>query len=302
MKGRITDIQRCAMNDGPGLRTLIFFAGCGMRCIWCQNPEALERSARLMFDPSKCSGCGACTAVCAQNACVRREDGSIGVDREKCRQCFTCTEYCYNEARRPSVRGITEDELAREVLKDRVFYQNSGGGVTLSGGEALLQTEFCEGFLRRMKREGVHTAVETAGYYGAEVLERIGDAIDLFLFDLKCVDPAKHRKYTGVDNAGILANFRAAAKGGNVILRVALIPGVNDKEEFEKIIIFAAKEGVEEVHILPFHSMGDFKYSQLGTEYGLAGKETENSEEVERCARKARNLGLRVSIGGAGGE
>lgn len=302
MNAAVTDIQRFALNDGPGIRTLVFFAGCGMRCVWCQNPEAVEQKERLMFDPLKCCGCGACAAVCSRDACTAMADGTFGVDREKCERCFVCTEYCYHEARKKSLRRMTGEELKQEVLKDSVFYENSGGGVTLSGGEALLQTDFCVEFLGMMKREKVHTAVETAGYYSQDVLMRTKGSIDLFLFDLKCMDAEKHKKYTGVDNAVILENFRRAAENGNVILRVALIPGVNDKKEFEKIVVFAAEQGVKEVHILPFHNLGDSKYGQLGTEYTLKDKSTENSAEIERCAQMARDMGLRVSIGGAGAE
>lgn len=186
-------------------------------------------------------------------------------------------------------------------MKDKEFYDTSGGGVTLSGGEALLQTEFCQVFLKEMKEQGVHTAVETAGYYKKEVLERLIDEIDLFLFDLKFIDPVKHKKYTGVDNARILENFAYASENAQVIVRIPLIPSVNDGEEFDKIIEFASQfETVKEVHILPFHNLGDSKYDQLQMNYAMKDTKVDNAKEMERCVNYAKKKGFRVSEGGAG--
>lgn len=296
----ITNIQRFSVNDGPGIRTLIFFAGCGMRCVWCQNPEAMMKKRRTMFDASKCCGCGACAIECPAGACICGEDGLFHIDREKCIGCFACIKTCYHEARTFSVTQITLHELVQEVEKDAVFYQNSGGGVTLSGGESMLQTEFCELFLRELKDQGIHVVVETAGYYPKGVLERLLPHIDLFLFDLKMIDAKKHQKYTGVNNQGILDNFRTAAAQKPVILRVALIPGVNDGEEFKRIIDFAADCGIKEMHILPFHNLGDSKYEQLGVMYGMKDKDTNNEAQIAACADYARHSGMAVSIGGAG--
>lgn len=296
----ITNIQRFSVNDGPGIRTLVFFAGCGMRCLWCQNPEALMKKRRTMFDASKCCGCGACAMECPEGACVRGADGMFRIDREKCVECFACIKTCYHEARTFSVTEMTLRELLQEVEKDAVFYQNSGGGVTLSGGEAMLQTEFCETFLPELKERGIHVATETAGYYPKNVLERLAPHIDLFLFDLKMIDAKKHVKYTGVDNADILENFRYAAAQKPVILRVALIPGVNDREEFKRIIDFAANCGVKEMHILPFHNLGDSKYEQLGVKYDMKDRSTGNEAQITPCANYARSKGMAVSIGGAG--
>ncbi len=300
MDARITDIEKCSLYDGPGIRTVVFFAGCNMRCMWCQNPETQAHKSKLMIDSNLCIGCGACAKVCAYQACVH--DGSaLCVRAENCRQCFCCTQVCLPQARRCSIQKVTLDELLETLLDDIVFYRNSGGGVTLSGGEAPLQTAACKHLLTQLRQHGVHTALETAGYYPQNILEQLINDVDLFLFDLKCIDREKHMHFTGVDNAQILENFALVARSRPIILRIALIPGVNDGSEFEAIIDFATTfPAIAEVHILPFHQFGDSKYAQLSVPYAFQDRELNTGEALEQCRAYAAAKGLNVSVGGAG--
>ncbi len=301
MKAKITDIQHCSLYDGPGIRTMVFFAGCGMRCKWCQNPEALSDQAGIMFNPNLCIGCGECLHSCGHGAVTLDDTGRLAYKRTACISCLRCAENCFAQARKPSVMEITLEDLLKEAVSDEVFFRNSGGGVTLSGGEPLLQADFNHAFLKELKTKGIQTAVETAGYYPQDNLEKVLPHTDLFLFDIKLMDPGKHQLWTGVDNKKILSNFELAAKNARVILRVPLIPNVNDGDEFEKIIEFVLNTvNVTELHILPFHSVGDDKYAQLGMNYPMHDLSAQNETGIERCRDTAEKAGFRVSVGGRG--
>ncbi len=301
MKAAITDIQFCSLHDGPGIRTMVFFAGCGMRCKWCQNPEAFSTKPRLLLNSRLCIGCQECFNACPCCAIALNGRGDVVYNRKLCKNCMACVERCFAQARRPSVRKVSLEELLAEALADRVFFSQSGGGVTLSGGEPLLQADFNRAFLRELKAQGIPAAIETAGYYPAENLEEVLPYADLLLFDIKLMDPIRHAYWTGVDNARILANFKRAAEECRVVLRVPLISGVNDNEEFEAIIAFACRTGnVNEMHILPFHHMGDEKYAQLGYACPSAELMAENEDGIQRCKKIAEGAGLKVSVGGKG--
>ncbi|MEI6102230.1 MAG: glycyl-radical enzyme activating protein [Eubacteriales bacterium] len=301
MKASITDIQFCSLHDGPGIRTMVFFAGCGMRCKWCQNPEAFSAKPKLQINDRLCIGCQECFNACPYCAVAIDPAGGVLYNRKICKDCMACAEKCYALARKPSAKEISLDDLLAEALSDRVFFNQSGGGVTLSGGEPLLQADFNREFLKELKNQGISTAVETAGCYPAKNLEKVLPYADLFLFDIKLMDPLKHAWWTGVDNAQILSNFERAAKSARVILRVPLIPGVNDGEEFDSILAFAAKTGhVNELHILPFHHMGDEKYTQLGYACSMAQVNAENEDNIGRCRQAAEKAGFSVSVGGRG--
>lgn len=301
MKARITDIQHCSLFDGPGIRTMIFFAGCQLRCKWCQNPEALCAKPMVLVNERLCIGCRECVRACPNGAISVDPSGAILYNRECCNNCMACTQNCHARARKPSVWEVGLDELLSEALADRVFYSQSGGGVTLSGGEPLLQVDFNRKFLEKLKENGIHTAVETAGYYPEENLQKVLSYTDLFLFDIKMIDPRKHAYWTGADNKQILSNFRMAAESSQVIARVPLIPGINDGEEFNSILAFVRGTGlVDEIHILPFHHMGDEKYAQLGCVCPTQEMNTENEANIERCRKAAEQAGFRVSVGGKG--
>lgn len=254
MKATIFDIQRNSYIDGPGIRTTVFFKGCNLRCAWCHNPESQQAKPQMMFYQNKCTGCGKCKEKCP-NAL------------EKCDLCGKCTLFCPHDAREICGKEYTADEVLREVIKDKTFYENSGGGVTFSGGECMLQIDFLEEILRKCKENGIHTAVDTAGYVPYERFERILPYIDLFLYDIKCFDREKHKQYTGVDNELILENFKKLSAAGKPLwVRIPIVPTVNaQSEEMLGIKDFLQTCGQpEKIELLPYHPMGEHKYSVLG--------------------------------------
>lgn len=300
--GRVTNIQRYSVNDGYGIRTIVFLAGCTLRCFWCQNPETLgDGSPVVMFMGDSCSGCGACLSACPAGAIRASGDGFV-YDREACRSCFSCVGECYFGARKASARDMTAGEAFTEILRDESFYRNSNGGLTLSGGEPLLQPDFCREVLTLAKSAGIHTAVETAGNVPRSALERVLPHVDLFLYDIKAMDAELHRKATGASNRTILDNLEYLTRTGvEIMVRVPLIPDLNDKDEFDAIADFSAScAGLRELHILPYHTLGASKYEQLDLPYSGDGVRENNEAEVERCAAYAAGKGLRVSIGGGG--
>lgn len=253
MTGAVFDVQRFSLHDGPGIRTAVFFKGCSLRCLWCHNPESQRAAPELLFYREKCVGCGACKKVCGRAftpACVGAGD---------------CVSACLHGARELSGATRTAKEVAALVLRDRAFYRTSGGGVTLTGGEPLLQPAFASEILSACKENGVHTAVETAGDVPFSVFEALLPATDLFLFDLKGIDPALHRKNTGVDNSRILQNARSLAATGRVRFRMPYVPGYNDGEA-PAVAAFARSCGAP-LELMAYHAIGVGKYAALGRDY-----------------------------------
>ena len=235
------------MNDGPGIRTTVFLKGCPFSCVWCHNPESQRFEPEILFYKDKCTGCGRCRGITA-------------ADRD-----FVC----FNGAKEICGKTVTADEVTAEVLNDKPFYENSGGGVTLSGGEPLAQYDFSLELLKKAKENGIHTAVETCGYAEKSKILEIAKYVDLFLFDCKETDQELHKKYTGVDNKIILDNLKALSDAGSkIILRCPIIPGFNDRAEHFKGISETADKfsEIEHIEIEPFHPLGESKYSALGRE------------------------------------
>ena len=254
MKATIFDIERNSFVDGPGIRTTVFFKGCNLRCEWCHNPESQDPHSQMMFFKNKCTGCGKCKEKCPNHL-------------ESCELCGKCTLYCPHDAREICGKEYTVDEVLKEVLKDKAFYENSGGGVTFSGGECMLQIDFLEKILKACKANGIHTAVDTAGHVPFERFEQIIPYTDLFLYDVKCYDSDKHRQYTGVSNELILANLGRLLKMGKAMwIRIPIIPTVNDSEEemlnIKKFIFSCGSP--EKIELLPYHAMGEHKYAAIG--------------------------------------
>ena len=253
MKAIIFDIERNSYVDGPGIRTTVFFKGCNLRCAWCHNPESQSAVPQMMFYKNKCTGCGKCREKCPNGL-------------EKCALCGKCTIYCPHDAREICGKEYTIDEVLQEVLKDRTLYENSGGGVTFSGGECMLQIEFLIEILKACKENGIHTAVDTAGHVPYGFFERVLPYTDLFLYDLKCFDSEKHEKYTGVGNERILENLKGLlTAGAPVWVRIPVIPTVNDTEEEMVAIrdLFDLYGHPRKIELLPYHQMGEHKYAAI---------------------------------------
>ena len=256
MKAVIFDIQRGSYVDGPGIRTTVFFKGCNLRCAWCHNPESQSPKPQMMFHKNKCTGCGKCKEKCPNHL-------------ESCELCGKCTLYCPGDAREICGKEYSVDAVMREILKDKAFYENSGGGVTFSGGECMLQIDFLEEILKACKENGIHTAVDTAGHVPFEYFERIIPYTDLFLYDVKCFDSDKHQRYTGVPNELILSNLKRLLEAGKTIwVRIPIIPTFNDSEdEMRRIKDFLLSCGdPEKIELLPYHAMGEHKYAAIGKE------------------------------------
>ena len=251
-KATIFDIERNSFVDGPGIRTTVFFKGCNLRCAWCHNPESQDFKPQMMFYKDKCSGCGKCREICP--------------NPDNCTLCRKCTFYCPKDARKVCGKQYTVDEVFSEIIKDKPYYDNSGGGVTFSGGECLLQMDFLLEILKKCKENGLHTSVDTAGHIPFESFEKILPYTDLFLYDIKCFDSEKHKKYVGVDNKLILENLRKLfQKNAKIWIRVPVISGINDSvEEMQKIKDFLDENGKpEKIELLPYHAMGENKYSAI---------------------------------------
>ena len=254
MKATVFDIERNSYVDGPGIRTTVFFKGCNLACAWCHNPESQSPKPQMMFYKNKCTGCGKCREKCPNSM-------------EKCDLCGRCSLFCPQDARDICGKEYTVDEVLKEVLKDKSFYETSGGGVTFSGGECMLRIDFLAELLKRCKENGIHTAVDTAGHVPFEFFERIIPYTDLFLYDVKCFDSDKHRQYTGVENQLILKNLKSLlAKSTPVWIRIPIIPTVNDtEEELQRIKEYLSSCGIpEKVELLPYHAMGEHKYAAIG--------------------------------------
>ena len=268
MTGSVFDIQRFSIHDGPGIRTTVFMKGCNLRCQWCHNPESFNGKAELEYFTGKCTSCGRCVAVCPEKAISADPEG-VRWDRELCTLCFSCVDACLNEARVKVGEEKDSADIMKTVLRDMPFYKNSGGGVTFSGGEPLLQIDFLLEMLKIAKDNGMHTVVETAGNVSEMSLDRVIGLVDLFLFDLKLMDRERHRMATSVSNERILDNLQRLDKAGaEILVRIPVIPGMNDDDEnMEATAAFlTGTTSIRRVELLPYHKMADHKYAGLGLE------------------------------------
>lgn len=296
--GLIFSIERFAVHDGPGIRVAVFLKGCPLRCAWCHSPESQSTKPELLIKEDRCLVCGTCVPMCPNHA-ISEVDGAYDTSRERCRACGTCVDACPSEARTIAGRWIDVPALLEEIDKDRIFIDRSGGGVTFSGGEPLLQPDFLDEALHACRAAGIHTAVETSGFGTSRALD-VAATADLVLYDLKIFDDERHRQFTGVSNRIILENFvRLAGRHRALRVRIPIIPGINDDaENLDAIGSFAAVYGVSELDLLPYHSAGEAKYERLGRPYALAGLPPPPVDALRSAARRLEAAGLTVRIGG----
>ncbi|MDR1797277.1 MAG: glycyl-radical enzyme activating protein [Clostridiales Family XIII bacterium] len=294
---RISDVQRFSVHDGPGIRTVVFFKGCPLRCLWCQNPETQSTEKQLALYPDHCIGCGGCLYACSHGAV----DIAFSTDRAQCAVCGACA-VCVADARKIIGEDWELADLAALCMRDRAFYERTGGGVTLGGGEPLAQAGAAAALLALLKQEGLHTAVETSGYSSKADFAALCENTDLFLFDLKVMDAKKHERFCGKPNGPILANLDVAAKAGKeIVIRIPLVPGINDDGENLRATARAAlRARAAEVHILPFHQAGRSKWKSIGMRYALGEAGSPGEESLLLAKRVFANEGLPVSIGGGG--
>lgn len=268
-RGTIFEIQRFCIHDGPGIRTTVFLKGCPLRCAWCHNPEGMRPGSELAFEPTLCIGCGFCFRVCPSGAHRRADNGSHILERGVCAVCGSCTRECYAQALEWVGREVSVGEAMATVLRDRPFYETSGGGMTLSGGEPLAQPDFAAALLRLARAEGLHTCIETCGHAPWEVFARILPDTDLFLYDIKETDSARHAEFTGVSNVLILDNLRRLHDAGaRVWLRCPIIPGCNDRADHLEAVVALARSlaGLAGVDLATYNPLGESKARRFGRE------------------------------------
>ncbi|RPI72957.1 MAG: glycyl-radical enzyme activating protein [Desulfobacteraceae bacterium] len=297
--GIIFDIKKYAIHDGPGIRTTVFFKGCPLRCQWCHNPESLQRAVTGLLRPDRCIGCGLCFQACSQQA-IPSENDSFA-DSTRCRLCGACARICPAEARQMIGREVRVSEVIEEIKKDILFYDQSGGGITFSGGEPLMQPEFLLDLLEACGRLGLQRAVDTTGYAPSSVVLDTAKQTDLFLYDLKHMDAEKHKEYTGVSNELILANLELLARqGARIRIRAPVIPGLNDDaknlQALKKFVL--TLPGVRDVHLLPYHRAAREKYRRFNMPYDLEALLPPPKNRLEKIAAEWEAAGLRVHIGG----
>ena len=298
--GMIFDIKRFAIHDGPGIRTTVFLKGCPLDCWWCHNPEGRSQEREFFFRAGRCVSCGTCVEVCTEKA-VSMDGNNPVRDAKRCTLCGECVDACGTEARDLVGRSATAAEVMAEIVKDNVFYEESGGGATFSGGEPLAQPEFLEELLLACKDARVHTAVDTSGFAEPEVVERIASLADMFLYDLKVMDDDAHLRLTGFSNRQILANLENLSRRGcEIVIRVPLIPGLNDGEDALRTLgVYVAElPHTHPIDVLPYERVGVEKYARMNLAYRLPDVMTPDAAAAAKAASILENYGLDVTVGG----
>ena len=292
-------VQKFSVHDGPGIRTTVFFKGCPLRCTWCHNPESQNFTAELMADNEKCTGCGLCAAHCPEQAIL--VNASIQcTDRSRCLACGDCVDFCRKNAREIAGKPFSASELLAEIIKDQVFYEQSGGGVTFSGGEPLCHIDELEGLAAECRNRGLHVTLDTCGHVPQEAFRRILPHTDLFLYDLKHMDPEQHCLHTGQDNRLILDNLKYLSDAGaTLFLRLPLLEGINtDSENIDSTLRFIKNLNIAQVNLLPYHNTGSSKHAKLGAFAGSAILSAPSPERLAAIARRFAARGLSTHIGG----
>ena len=303
-RGTILHIEKMALFDGEGMRTVVFLKGCPLRCQWCSTPESQNPALQLGYNPDKCTGCQKCVAICPRNA-ILTNDGrrTVKTDPKMCSLCFKCVDVCPVKARKQYGRQVNPRQIIQEVEKDEIFYFHSGGGVTLSGGEPLVQSEFTKAILSGCKERGLHTAIETSGYVPWAKFLEVLPLLDAVLIDIKVFDPRRHEELTGHSNERIIRNIRKMDKSKfplDLFVRIPLIPGINDSDENLSATAEFCKglKKFKELHILPYHRLGMESYAFLNKLYHLKNLQAPSMELVKERAAKLMQKGIAVKIDG----
>jgi pyruvate formate lyase activating enzyme len=297
--GRVFRIARFSVHDGPGIRTTVFLKGCPLRCAWCHSPESQRPEPQLAIHQDRCVACGTCLPACEQHA-IAAEDGVMTVDRGRCRVCGACANACPSGAREVVGRDWASDDLLAAIARDEVFFDESGGGVTFSGGEPLMQPAFLAEMLRGCRVRRIHTAVDTCGMADGAAVDEVAPLADLFLFDVKAADDRRHRAITGASNAAILDNLRRLVSvGATVRARFPCVPGLtSDEENVSEVGRLLADLGLRAVDVLPYHRAGTAKFARLGIADPAPDLQAPTSGEISRVAARLATFGLHVHVGG----
>lgn len=291
MKANIVQIKRFAVHDGDGIRTTVFFKGCPLKCLWCHNPETLSPKRQLAFYGHKCIGCGKCAEVCSLHSL---SSGTHTIDKEKCVLCGRCAEVCPQSAIEIFGTEMTVDEVCAALIKDKSFYDESGGGITLSGGECLLQSEACREILKEMKHCEINTAIDTCGFVAREAIDRVMPYTDTFLYDIKAIDVDVHKRCTGQPNGLILDNLMYIDKSGaKTEIRIPYVPGYNDNQIDKTGSFLAQLKNIIGVRVLPYHNYAASKYAALGIEDTLP-KTLPSEAEISKAKDILKNYGITV--------
>ena len=300
-KALISNIQNYSTKDGPGIRTTVFFTGCNLKCIWCSNPELIEPGIKVMYFENRCRRCGKCAETAVNNSIILTESG-CEIDREKCTNIEECMEVCSYEAYEKSGYEISAQDLYNKLIRDKIFFEQSGGGVTFSGGEAGLQYEFLSEIGAELQKDNIHTALDTAGLITWEKLEKAINSMNMVLFDIKAYDSRLHRKYTGAGNELILENIKKTAdKNKELIIRMVIVPGMNDNmEDIKKRISFIKELGsaVKQIDILKYHNLGEGKYKSLGMIYSVPKDLYREEGFWKKVKEMASETGVKVTVDG----
>ncbi len=299
-KGRIFNIEKYAVHDGPGIRTTVFLKGCPLRCWWCHNPEGQNPRNELVYREGRCIGCGECVRKCPRKA-LSCSSKRVILNRKSCNVCGACAQVCPSEALSIAGQEKSVDEVVEAIERDVAFYEESEGGVTFSGGEPLLQPDFLEALLSECNERGIHTTLDTSGYASQKVVDSVSRKVDLFLYDLKSMDDARHKKYTGVSNKLVLKNLQRLVKNGcDVAVSLPIIPGANDCEENVRRTgeFISSLQNVKYVSLLPYHKAGVAKYKNLGRHYRLEKVQPPSPREIDMLRERLEAFGLKVRIGG----
>lgn len=296
----VFDIQKYSIHDGPGIRTVVFLKGCPLKCLWCANPESQLSEPHIVYFKDKCISDLNCKKVCPNNAITFDKEG-IKINENKCSKCMLCVDNCYATALKVYGKNLTIDEIVSKCMEDKLFYETSNGGVTLSGGEPLFQFESAHEILSRLKSKGIHTAIETTGYVSNENIKKIMDYVDLFLFDIKAVNIDKHKRLTGVDNHIIHDNLRYLDEHNkNIIIRVPVIPSLNDsKDDMLNIINFVKNlKNKHQVNLLPYHRLGLYKYEVLKRDYELKDITPPKDDYMNSILKMFKENDIECQVGG----